>query len=114
MPWFTMGPPFGGEGLDQLIASVKADVDAIHARGGRVVFVRFPSTGKLLEVELERWPREAYFDRLVSETGAVGVHYDDHPGLSGFDCPEWSHLSRVDAVTFTRNLIPLIRDGLGE
>jgi hypothetical protein len=112
LPLFQMGPPFGGEGLTQLIASVRADVEKIRARGGQVVFVRFPSTGQLRDIERERWPREAYWDRLIAETGAPGIHFEDYPGLKDFPCPEWSHLSRVDAVTFTRNLIPVLREKL--
>ena len=113
-PWFTLGPPFGGEGLDHLIASVKADVEKIQSRGGRVVFVRFPSSGDLRELERERWPRDAYFDRLIRETGAVGIHFEDHEELRGFNCPEWSHLTRVDAVTYTRNLVPRIKEQLSQ
>ena len=113
MPWFTMGPPFGGEGLDALMASVARDVGRIQTRGGEVVFIRFPSSGTLLEVERERWPREAYWDRLIRETGAIGIHFEDDASLMGFDCPEWSHLTRADAVTFTRNLIPLLKNRIG-
>ena len=114
MPWFTMGPPFGGEGLDALLASVKRDVEKIRERGGEVVFIRFPSSGKLLEVEKERWPREAYWDRLLRETEAPGIHFEDHASLSGFECPEWSHLTRADAVTWTRNMIPFLRPMLSD
>ncbi|NDV62053.1 hypothetical protein G0Q06_06305 [Puniceicoccales bacterium CK1056] len=112
LPWFTMGPPFAGEGLDALIESVRLDVEKIQARGGRVVFVRFPSSGQLRSIEKARWPREAYWDRLLEETGAPGIHFEDHESLQGFVCPEWSHLTRVDAVTFTRNLIPFIKEVL--
>jgi hypothetical protein len=109
LPLFQLGPPFGGPGLDALFASVKADVDAIRARGGQVVFLRFPSSGGVLELEKARWPREQYWDRLLKETGAPGVHFEDHASLSGFECPEWSHLTRADAVTYTRNLIPILK-----
>jgi hypothetical protein len=112
LPYLRLAPPFAGEGLDQLIASVVADVEKIRARGGRVVFVRFPSTGEFLATERELFPRAAYWDRLLAETGAPGIHFEDYEGLSGFNCPEWSHLTRADAVTFTRNLIPILRQQL--
>jgi len=110
LPWFHLAPPFGGEGLDHLIASVSEDVKKIRDRGGRVLFVRLPSSGKLREIERELWPREAYWDRLLEETGAEGVHFEDYPQLNQFDCPEWSHLTRGDAVIFTRNLISVLKD----
>ena len=113
LPLFQMGPPFGGEGLSQLIASVKGNVDKIRSRGGKVIFVRLPSTGELLDLEKERTPRDAYWDRLLDETGVPGIHFEDYPELSNFDCPEWSHLTRSDAVTFTRNLLPIIQEKLG-
>ena len=112
LPWFRMGPPLAGEPLDAIMASVRADVDKIRSRGGEVVFLRLPSSGELREIERERWPREAYWDRLLAETGAPGVHFEDYPELNGFECPEWSHLTRADAVTFTRNLIPILRQKL--
>ena len=110
LPLFQLGPPLGGEPLAALIDSVRRDVEKIRARGGEVVFIRYPSTGRLYEIETVRWPREAYWDRLIEETGAHGIHFEDHEALRGFNCPEWSHLTRVDAVTFTRNLVPIIRE----
>ena len=109
LPWWNMGPPFGGEGLDQLIASVKGDVELIKSRGGRVLFVRPPSSDLLRQIERERWPREQYWDRLLAETGAPGIHFEDYPQLNQFSCPEWSHLSRTDAVIYTRELVGIIR-----
>lgn len=110
LPWFLMGPPFGGPGLDGLLESVAADVARIRERGGQVVFVRSPSTGQLREIERERWPRETYWDRLLEVTGAPGIHFEDHEELMEFDCPEWSHLTRSDAVSFTRRLARIYRD----
>lgn len=112
LPLFSMGPPLAGPGLDALLASVRDDVDKIRSRGGQVVFLRFPSTETLLELERARWPRAAYWDRLLEETGAPGIHFADHPDLNSFTCPEWSHLTRVDAVTYTRNMIPHLQERL--
>ncbi len=109
LPLIKIAPPFAGEGLTALLEGVKSDVAKIRARGGRVIFVRYPSTGEFLEIERELWPRADYWDRLLAVTGAPGIHYEDYPELSGFQCPEWSHLTRADAVTFTRNLAPLVR-----
>jgi hypothetical protein len=114
LPLFNMAPPFEGEGLAALINSVKEDVQKINARGGKVIFLRCPSTEELRAVENRKQPREKYWERLLAETGAPGIHFEDYPGLSQFDCPEWSHLTRSDAVTFTRNLLPLIEQKLAD
>ncbi|MEX0331965.1 MAG: hypothetical protein AB3N64_11130 [Puniceicoccaceae bacterium] len=112
MPWFQLGPPLGGPPLEAIFDSVRQDVEKIRSRGGEVVFLRLPSTGELRKVEKERWPRQVYWDRLLRETGAPGIHFEDYDGLKGFDCPEWSHLSRVDAVIYTRNLVPIMQAAL--
>lgn len=87
---------------------LKAAVEALSARGCRVVFVRLPSSGRLREIERELAPREGFYDRMLAVTGAPGVHFEDHPELSRFECPEWSHLTAADAVLFTQRLMPLL------
>ncbi len=99
----------GEDGWTRILADAKKNVEAIERRGGRVIFVRHPSTGKLRELERATRPREAYWDRLLRETGAVGIHFEDHPELSSFDCPEWSHLGAEDAVEYTRRLARILK-----
>ena len=55
------------------------------------------------------WPREAYWDRLLAETGVTSIHFEDHPELMEFDCPEGSHLTRSDAGFFTRRIGAIYR-----
>lgn len=86
-----------------------AAVDRIRRRGGRVVYLHLPSSGQLREVEERGFPRPHWWDALLAATGAPGIHYQDHPELSGFECPEWSHLSASDSVEFTRRLVPLLK-----
>lgn len=100
-------------GTEARYGQTKAAIDRIRARGGRVVFVRFPYTGWLREVEDQVTPRAATWDRMLRETGAPGVHFADHPELASFDCPEWSHLSAPDSVEFTKRLVPHLREALG-
>jgi hypothetical protein len=83
-------------------------VRKIRARGGQVVFVRFPHSGPLKELEDAGTPRSAAWTRLMQETGAPNIYYSDHPELI-FDCPEWSHLSGPDAVEFTKRLVPHLK-----
>lgn len=95
--------------LTTVFEEVKENVVQIQERGGKVIFVRMPSTGPVREGERKAFPREQYWDRLIRESGAIGIHFEDYPELSKYDCPEWSHLSPQDAKTFTKDLIKIIR-----
>jgi hypothetical protein len=55
-------------------------------------------------------PRVATWDRLLRETGAFGIHFDDYPDMQGLDLPEMSHLSRDSATRFTRAYVGVLRD----
>lgn len=101
-----MPPEIVEAGRQQVLETVSGHVDAIRGRGGRVLFVRFPSTGWFREIEAKMTPRETYWDALLERTSAPGVHFEDHPELADFDCPEWSHLTAADAERFTRALVP--------
>jgi transposase len=100
------------EGIKKRFADVTAATEKIRSRGGKIVFVRFPNTGGLKELEDRITPREKTWDPLLKMTGAPGIYYSDFPDLSGFDCPEWSHLSADDSVEFSRRLVPHLRDAL--
>ena len=103
-------PPFAPDeaGLDRMMEAIARDVKAIRSRGGRVVFIAPPSTDRFRESEAVHYPRDRYWDRMLAASGALGIHFEDHPELSGFTCPEWSHLTREDARTYTRRLAPLL------
>ena len=81
--------------------------------GGKIVFVRFPNSGGLKELEDKLMPRQQNWDPLLQMTGAPGIYYSDFPELSGFNCPEWSHLSAGDSVEFTKRLVPHLQVALG-
>ena len=100
------------QGIQKRFADVTAAVEKIRSRGGKIVFVRFPNTGGLKELEDRITPREKTWNPLLKMTGAPGVYYSDFPDLSAFNCPEWSHLSASDSVEFTKRLVPHLRDAL--
>ncbi|MBV9008689.1 MAG: hypothetical protein JO354_05895 [Verrucomicrobia bacterium] len=93
-------------------ADTKSKIDKLRGRGGKLVFVRFPVSGALKRLEDEQTPRAKTWDPLLQETGARGIYFEDFPELSGFQCPEFSHLSAADSVEFTRRLVPHLRDAL--
>ena len=95
--------------ITAIFNSVKIAADKIKARGGEIVFVRTPSSGPFLQGEQMAFPREKYWDRLLEVTNSQGIHFQDYPAISHFNCPEFSHLSPTDAKIFTKNLIKIIQ-----
>ncbi|HZR77962.1 MAG TPA: hypothetical protein VFA58_02080, partial [Chthoniobacterales bacterium] len=123
IPLFTPPPPpsyipkdvfMAGmkKGIERRFADVAGAVEKIRARGGRIVFVRFPHTGGLKELEDKIMPRQQSWDPLLQMTKAPGIYYSDYPELSGFNCPEWSHLTAGDSVEFSKRLVPRLREAL--
>ncbi|MBV8391397.1 MAG: hypothetical protein JO080_16445 [Mucilaginibacter sp.] len=106
-------PPMSGKPLDSVMLSVKADVNKIKARGGDVIFTRTPSSGWFWMAEQHGYPRKAYWDRLLTETGCKGVYFEDYPALAKLTCPELSHLTPGDAKIFTQNLITILEKEKG-
>jgi hypothetical protein len=105
--------PLPAERMDSIFNSVKSDVDKILTRGGRVIFIRPPSTGFFWEIEQKGFPRAAYWERLITLTGCKGIYFKDYPATANLDCPEWSHLSPEGAVIYTKSLIKTIQDEIG-
>jgi hypothetical protein len=124
LPLFTPPPPPSyvpkevfmekmGKAVEARFGDTVANVNKLRARGGKIIFVRFPNSGELKALEDRLSPREKTWDPLIKSTGAPGIYYSDFPELSGFNCPEWSHLSAGDSVEFTKRLVPHLRTALG-
>ncbi len=102
-----------GQAVEARFGETAAAVNKIRARGGKVVFVRFPHSGDLKKLEDAGTPRAGPWERLMNETKAPNIYYSDYPELI-FDCPEWSHLSGPDSVEFTKRLVPHLKTALGK
>src|SRR5438876_11496743 len=120
IPLFTPPPPPTYIPKEQFMASIMeaiqsrfrdttAAVNKLRARGGKIVFVRLPNSGGLKALEDRDTPRTQTWDPLLKGTAAPGIYYEDFPELSGFNCPEWSHLSAGDSVEFSKRLVPHLR-----
>jgi len=97
----------------QLTESVEPLVRAIQGRGGQVVFVRFPISGEYWKQISRLYPKKKYWDRFAAQSSAVCIHFQDVPGMRGFDCPDLSHLDARDAPRFTDALLDeLVRRGV--
>jgi hypothetical protein len=123
IPLFTPPPPPGYipreaflAGMNQAIEGrfrdTAAAVAKLRARGGKVVFVRFPFGGDLKQLEDRATPRAGPWTRFLKDTGAPGIYFEDFPELASFTCPEWSHLSAADSVEFTKRLVPHLQKAL--
>lgn len=100
--------PPEAELVARICEEARRDVGRIRARGGEVVFVRPPSAGAYIERERKIVPREKTWDRLLRETGAFGIHFDDYPEMQGMELPEMSHLSRESATRLTRAYVEVM------
>jgi hypothetical protein len=125
LPLFTPPPPpnyvpkdaflaFVGQAIEARFRDSAAAVQKIRARGGKVVFIRYPVSGDLKKHEDKLTPRAGPWNRLLKETGAPGIYFEDYPELASFECPEWSHLSATDSVEFTKRLVPHLKEALAQ
>jgi hypothetical protein len=106
----TQRPPPGEEFVARLCKDISESVAKIRARGGDVVFIRPPSAGEYLAREDIATPRARTWDRLLRESGAFGIHFQDYPEMQGLNLPEQSHLAREDADRFTRAYVGVLRE----
>lgn len=103
-------PATSGDDLTQIFGRIKASVEKIRNRGGKVIFVRTPSSGPLAEAEEKKYPKAVYWDKMLAFAKSDGIHYRDYPSTANLICPEWSHLSIKDAVFYTHELISILRE----
>ena len=100
---------YGPADMDPVVAQFKKDVKTIESRGGQVIFLRPPSDGTFRQFERDYYPRERFFNRVVQETGCLGIHFEDYPELRDFICVEESHLSVEDSLEFTKRIVDILR-----
>ncbi|MDF1561771.1 MAG: hypothetical protein P1V51_01935 [Deltaproteobacteria bacterium] len=86
-------------------------VKAIQERGGRVVFLRFPTQDQHWVLDQAYYPRAIYWDALAAETGAETLHLSDVPALQRYRLPDTSHLDYRDKREFTRELVEALQQG---
>ncbi len=93
--------------------SLENAVRQIQLKGGKVVFINFPVSGKHWDIDEKYFPREIYWDIFSASTKAETLHFKDAAPLSTFDCPDTSHLDYRDKPEFTRRLyLELMKKGL--
>ncbi|MEO5907462.1 MAG: hypothetical protein ABIQ11_12095, partial [Saprospiraceae bacterium] len=110
---FETDPAMQGEALDSLLDTFKIAADKIKAKGGHVLFVRTPSSGGYWEREQLKYPRDKYWDKLLTHTECPGIHFKDDPATDHYICPEESHLTPADAIDYTHQFIRILKDAYG-
>ncbi|MGZ5220911.1 MAG: hypothetical protein ACXWV2_07175 [Chitinophagaceae bacterium] len=101
-------PPVSEEIITGVLNRAKVSIDKIKARGGQVLFIRTPASGPMGMGENMGFPRDKFWNRLLSFTGCPGIHFTDYPAIAHFVCPEWSHLTPRDAIVFTKQVINIL------
>lgn len=84
-------------------------VAAIRERGGDVVFVRMPTTGRLEEGLDAHYPRSQYWDVFAARTSAHVIHFRDVEAMRTLSCPDEMHLDQTSQPQFTRALVDTLR-----
>jgi hypothetical protein len=90
--------------IDRAVAAT----EKLRARGVEVIFLRCPSSEHYRESERLNFPRDIAWDVLIERTGALGIHFEDHEELQGYDTAEWSHLTASEADRFTEAVYHVI------
>lgn len=88
--------------------SIKHMKMALENRGGKMIFVKMPMSGMILEMNDRLFPKEDFQNVFEREVGGLIYSSDDDPELKEFVCPEGSHLDFRDRANFTRALDRLI------
>jgi hypothetical protein len=84
-------------------------VQRLRSRGGRVVFLRAPSTGAGWIRDQAEHATLARWDRFARHSSAVCIHFRDVPQMRNLTCPDGSHLDYRDAPHFTRALVARLK-----
>lgn len=101
-------PPSPTEWLGELREVVRW-VEAINARGGKVVFYREPVSGEHLELDEQKFPRAEYWDKLAAIMPATMIDFRDVPALNALETPDTSHIDAKDIDRHSRALVQALR-----
>ena len=97
-------PPVSEDSWREVVDHLAGLVKKIEARGGKVVFVKFPARGRMQALADEFFPRAEYWDTFVASVGTVAIHHEELPGVADLSCPDESHLDYPGAIVFTKAL----------
>ncbi|MCH2170876.1 hypothetical protein MK489_08830 [Myxococcota bacterium] len=99
--------------LQKWLAEIETYVSILQKRGGRVIFVRPPTSLHILADERRVVPRERYWDALARGTSALAIHFDDYPDFRGLRAPDGEHLEAQDAERFSHGFGRVLGQAVG-
>jgi hypothetical protein len=103
------GPPPAPQDWVTRALAIEPLVQRIRARGGDVLIVRMPISGRLAAGFDEHYPRTQYWDAFAAKSRAHVVHFHDIPALRDLQCPDEMHIDGKDRATFTRAIVDELR-----
>jgi hypothetical protein len=98
------------DSIDVVLGHYVDLVNKYKAKGGRVAFIRPPSSDFYIETETKLYPREKYWDRMLRDSDSPGYHFIDYEESRSMIPPEWSHLNRRDSDIYTELIIKLLHN----
>ena len=102
-----------GDALMPMLNQIKTDIDKLRKRGVQVYFIKCPVDIPYVGAEKSKFPRQLFWDKLLSFTGTEGIHFENYPTLAKYKCPEGSHLSAHDAIPFTVEIVRILKEEKG-
>lgn len=94
--------------LPGIVEKVERAVEKISRRGGKVVLVCLPMSGKLWQLNEQYFPKKNYWDYLAANTKATTLHFKDYPSLALYECVDGSHLGGEDVQRFTKSFAEIL------
>jgi hypothetical protein len=95
--------------LAHALEIIEPHVARIRARGGDVLVLRMPTSGRLREAFDKHYPRQEYWDAFARKTSAHAIHFSDVPDMRALECPDEMHLDQTSQRAFTRALVEIMR-----
>jgi hypothetical protein len=100
-----LSPEINMKNFTDRVHEFKICVDKIKARGGKVVFIRFPVTDESWNLDEKYFPKKEYWDFFVKIINTETIHFKDVESMRNLRCPDTSHLDKRDISEFTNALI---------
>ncbi len=98
-------PRYSREELLERVARLETLTAPLRARGGRLIFLRPPTTGGIRAREDAVFPDDEILAALGNIPGAIAVDTRPRSGFPSFDTVDGSHLAAKDAPAFTREVL---------
>jgi hypothetical protein len=98
-------PPFDDHLFLQSLPAMADMTRALRERGARVMYVVFPTSGYVRQIDDKRFPRPLFWDHFTAAVQVPALNLEDVPALRGFYCPDGSHLDMRMRERFTTALV---------